>query len=279
MPFCPECGAQVKQNAKFCTSCGASLREDYDPSERKVEYAGVVRKCPSCGAPLSSFTAICPECGYELTSNQINPTIKEFTEQLNLYDQEIANESTPKLPGGYSTWSKTGRTWWVIANVFLACWPLIIYWIVRAVKSSKLKYTPGQKKRAAFVNNFTFPNNREVIIEALIIVAQRMSVLSAEGINGLTEYWEKIWYRKAVQLYQKSELSMANDSKATQAFKEIQSIDKEFKKSKMIKTIVIILAIAVFLIWGEVSNNRSSNTVNNTYNTYHTETTVNNTGR
>ena len=278
MPYCPECGAQVRQNAKFCSSCGISLIEDFDSSERKVEYAGVVRKCPSCGAPVNSFTAICPECGYELTSTHINPTIKEFTEQLKICDQEIANESTPKLPGGYSTWSKNGKTWWVIANIFLACWPLIIYWIVRAVKSSKLKFTPGQVKKAAFVNNFTFPNNREVIIEALIIIAQRMSILSAEGINGLTEYWEKIWYRKAVQLYQKSEFSMANDQTASKAFKEIQSIDKEFKKSKMIKTIVIILAIAVFFFWGSIRNNRSSNTVNNTYN-YHTENTVNNTGR
>ena len=50
---CPNCGAEVKANAKFCPECGKKLTEEN-------------KKCPKCGAQVKSGAKFCPECGEKL---------------------------------------------------------------------------------------------------------------------------------------------------------------------------------------------------------------------
>ena len=50
---CPNCGADVKANAKFCPECGKKLTEEN-------------KKCPKCGAQVKSGAKFCPECGEKL---------------------------------------------------------------------------------------------------------------------------------------------------------------------------------------------------------------------
>lgn len=53
---CDNCGAEIKQEAKFCTNCGAPQEE-----EPAVEVA--TKNCPNCGAELDIDAKFCPECG------------------------------------------------------------------------------------------------------------------------------------------------------------------------------------------------------------------------
>ncbi|MBD5129721.1 MAG: zinc ribbon domain-containing protein [Ruminococcaceae bacterium] len=73
---CSECGAELKQDAKFCAKCGAPVQNV--PEEEKifcpecgVELEQNAEFCPECGTPLQSApeTNVCSECGAELKQN------------------------------------------------------------------------------------------------------------------------------------------------------------------------------------------------------------------
>lgn len=68
MPFCVNCGKEIKEGAKFCTNCGKPVVQLKKPegSEQKPYYGGEIRKCPNCGERIDAFVVNCPSCGYEL---------------------------------------------------------------------------------------------------------------------------------------------------------------------------------------------------------------------
>ncbi|MFP4456432.1 MAG: zinc ribbon domain-containing protein [Clostridia bacterium] len=53
---CQNCGAEIKQEAKFCTNCGAA-QEDEPAAMPET------KNCPNCGAELDIDAKFCPECG------------------------------------------------------------------------------------------------------------------------------------------------------------------------------------------------------------------------
>ena len=50
--FCPECGTELSEGAKFCSGCG-----------RKVEEEKSGYKCAKCGRELKDNEKFCPDCG------------------------------------------------------------------------------------------------------------------------------------------------------------------------------------------------------------------------
>lgn len=56
MSKCPNCGADVREGAKFCESCGAKMEVE---SPRKSF-------CPQCGAEMPAGAAFCSACGYRV---------------------------------------------------------------------------------------------------------------------------------------------------------------------------------------------------------------------
>ena len=95
--FCPNCGAQLKENATFCPQCGTKLVEpkksqqpvekDIDtdkkadtnkqekpkdveqPKPAKAEKVQVF--CPNCGHPIKQGATFCNNCGYNLVTKQM----------------------------------------------------------------------------------------------------------------------------------------------------------------------------------------------------------------
>ena len=55
--FCRECGAALREGAKFCPSCGSKVPQP-TPSP-----AGRARFCRECGSPLREEAKFCPLCG------------------------------------------------------------------------------------------------------------------------------------------------------------------------------------------------------------------------
>jgi hypothetical protein len=53
---CPDCGADVRADARFCPDCGTDLDADASP----------LKTCPSCGEEVGAGDAFCSACGTDL---------------------------------------------------------------------------------------------------------------------------------------------------------------------------------------------------------------------
>ncbi|MCK4734338.1 MAG: RDD family protein [Methanophagales archaeon] len=61
--FCPKCGKEVKEGAKFCNSCGSPIEHI---KETEVTEVGK-RFCPKCGAELVGGMKFCSSCGARIS--------------------------------------------------------------------------------------------------------------------------------------------------------------------------------------------------------------------
>lgn len=62
MPFCNNCGKEVKKEAKFCPGCGASLTGE-TPSPNAQKNNAATTPCPKCGSPVPVGNIACTNCG------------------------------------------------------------------------------------------------------------------------------------------------------------------------------------------------------------------------
>ena len=62
MPFCNNCGQEVKDGAKFCSGCGASLTGE-TPSSNTHQNNISGTPCPQCGSIVPFGNAACTKCG------------------------------------------------------------------------------------------------------------------------------------------------------------------------------------------------------------------------
>ena len=72
MPFCPNCGAQVNEGAKFCPGCGKPLQGDAPAPAASAPTPNNPNliDCPCCGARVSKFAKACPQCGGPLDGSE-----------------------------------------------------------------------------------------------------------------------------------------------------------------------------------------------------------------
>lgn len=95
--LCPNCGAQLKENATFCPQCGTkivdqkqsqqSIKNNIDTDKKadiskqektkEVNQSNPVKVkkvqvfCPNCGHPIKQGAAFCNNCGYNLVTKQM----------------------------------------------------------------------------------------------------------------------------------------------------------------------------------------------------------------
>jgi len=222
MAFCINCGKYLVEDSKFCSHCGTQkvIERSNNNYERKQEWGGKIIKCPSCGMELSSFTAICPDCGHEINSTQVSKTVKEFANGIEECDIRIAN--SPEVSKGWSSWDDGKRIWWVLFNCFFCCLPLIIYFLWKSIKSVvTVSLTVEEKKKEAFIENYTLSNDRESILDLLLFIKSKTIFLVNEKFNAKTAYWTRVWVNKAKQIYYKSEILLKGDMIANNAYNEI----------------------------------------------------------
>lgn len=280
MAFCSNCGQELKPGAKFCANCGTAVKtvSNHEPAvksttqgetkkntEKKAsapkEPARKVRKCPACGAELESFTAICPICGHEIETSTVASSIKDFTSKIHRLDEAIAD--SPVAPkGGWSSWGGLRKVGWVLLNLFTFCIPLLIYLLLPILGIGKLAaLTSEEKKKVQFINNYTFPNDRETILEGLIFIEGQVESLAGGKKNRNTYRWIAIWKNKADQLYEKAEILFKDDEIAQNAYNDILVSEKKVKTNLIIKLIIaaVIVLLALFL-FVHVGNNGDGGT-------------------
>lgn len=63
--YCKNCGASLKEGAKFCQECG----EKTENIEKEVE----LNYCPNCGSELQNGAVYCEECGVNIENPEMRP--------------------------------------------------------------------------------------------------------------------------------------------------------------------------------------------------------------
>lgn len=254
MAFCVNCGQEVPEGAYFCPNCGATTGANQNQAQRKIAYAGEVRKCPSCGMEVSNLDAVCPGCGYELRSEYIHPALTNFANLLVQCDRNIAMEAqseteVKKSRGGWSSWGIGGKIGWVILNIYLGCIPLAIYAIVRNRSQKVSRSTPTAMKKASLIENFQIPNDKEAILGILSFIQTKVNLLAAEKASNDNWYWMKLWYIKAQESYNRAVAALPGDRTSEQIYLDIKTKAEKMKKTVMIKRMIIPIIIILYISW------------------------------
>lgn len=81
--ICPQCGAEMNENAQFCGKCGAKY-------EVKQENTN---KCQKCGHPLDGQMKFCPNCGFHVENEKkvTNDSFEKVKETISENTARVGN--------------------------------------------------------------------------------------------------------------------------------------------------------------------------------------------
>lgn len=250
MDYCNRCSHKLAYGAKFCSNCGTPVGVNYsqNQSERRNEYAGTVIQCPACRENIPSFTAICPACGHEINSAKLSASLRNFIKQIEACDKKIANSSGAPQKG-WNTWKTWQKIGWVILNLYFIFIPLLVYLLFPYLK---VYWTPSltreEHEKAAIIQNYTFPNDRGSILDALLFIKSKVGFLVNEKTNAKNAYWMRLWTKKAEQLHQKAELLFPGDKIANDTYAKISADRKQVQKKVKTRVGLIVGVIVIAFI-------------------------------
>lgn len=246
--FCTNCGAQIDANAKFCNECGA---QNNSQNRRKEEYVGTIKKCPSCGSEIPSFAIKCPACGHELNATTVSNSLQDFISEIELVDSRI-NFGSKQKNHGWSSWSSSQKTWWVILNIFFVCIPLMIYSIIPLLFPNKVPpLSIPEKEKVDFIENYTFPNDRESILAAMMFIKSKITFLANGSVDQYSLFWSRLWITKAKDLHLKSQMLLKGDTIEAHTFSEILQLESKIKQKALFRFFIglgILIAFTVFVL-------------------------------
>lgn len=226
-------------------------------SERNVEYVGKLKKCPACGDEVPSLTVICPACGHEFSAIEGSESVATFIAEIDACDKIITTHR-PTTRKGWSIW-KNWKKWqkvgWVLLNIYFNCIPLLVYFLWPYIKAyTSLSLSVEEKRKATIIENYTFPNDRGSILEALWFAKAKVGFLANEKVNANNAYWMRLWAKQAEQLHQKAEMLFQGDCIANDAYAHIVKDYSTFRKRVRNRIVgicgIIMLAILLFFVRG-----------------------------
>ena len=83
MKVCPQCGKELKDEAKFCGSCGYKF-----PVAAPAQNSDSAYVCPSCGNPLKPGAKFCGKCGTKL-GNLASESEKDISKKASFIQWNI----------------------------------------------------------------------------------------------------------------------------------------------------------------------------------------------
>ena len=218
MAFCPSCGSQVEATAKFCSECGSPL--GITANETGGERRDAKRiKCPECGEPIPAFSEHCPLCGYELRGSSAPTSVVELSKRLDEIERSRPRKEKKKK------------------RLFNH-------------EAMDLPSATDQRK-ATLIQNFPIPNDKESLIEFLVLSAANVDphCFNGEHQDGSRTVVNTAWYAKMNQAYAKAELVLKDDPALGFVKKKYEAVEKRIKRSKWsTRAINAAIVIAFFAV-------------------------------
>ena len=237
MKFCPFCGNQVKDVSKFCPSCGSSLIKKAENTinilqqpQQQIDYTAVptrqapqprhisadMTNCPFCGAALSSFSLACPACGSEIRGRKANSACQQMLDKL---DEIEANKPRPKQSSGFSKFLSGVSQ---ITDAF-------DYEDPEDKEMSRINREIERQKEEV-IKRFIIPNNKEDILEFLLLAQSNLPCSLDEFIDDPDYYLveeEDAWAKKYDEAYRKAIIFLKNDPDFKIVNREREKIEEE----------------------------------------------------
>ena len=197
-----------------CKNCGKMLMPGtkFCPScgenqeSDAIKVNGKIYKCPSCGETLEAFSIKCPTCGYELRGTKATGAVKELADKL----EKLQSKSNVVSMG--------------VSKIF---------------NSNHLSSVDNQKIDT--IRNFSIPNNREDIIELMILA---VSNINPEAFNELgsgtmntgrkksERAISEAWISKYDQAFQKARIAFPDEPVLANIESDYQDKMKAVRKEK-----------------------------------------------
>lgn len=216
MPYCSNCGNQLRDGAKFCDNCGFQVGIHDDDTQRQTVFEGKIHKCPNCGEIVEAFQDDCPSCGYKFRDVKVTSSVKELADKL----ERIANEKVER-----NIWGKL------------------------SAKSMNAKV----QKQVQLIQNFAIPNTYEDLWEFLILSSS--NITNYDDQSSEQAALSNAWTAKFEQAYQKAKLVINNPKEIASIEKLYESKSNQAKKAKRTKGItffayIMLMFAPAFLIYG-----------------------------
>lgn len=202
--------------------------------------------CTNCGNKLREGAKFCDSCGYQVASNDTDSK-----------RQTVFEGNIHKCPN-------CGE----IIDAFTTTCPSCNFEIrgvnaTSSVKELALKLADCEtsEQKIDLIKNFYIPNTKEDIYEFFILATSNIE-------NGDDDI--EAWSAKLEQAYQKAKLSFKGTSefqelstiyKKTKKKKKFKTIGRTFKKSRILKSLLIGMIGIILLIVSEVGDRLSGGTV------------------
>ena len=235
MAFCTNCGKQFADDAKFCPECGKTVMSIQTQGQRKQEYAGEIQKCPNCGSAISAFEAFCPTCGYELRNVKASNAVQMLSDTIAKIEATRPLQA-PRAAESKSLSkrkSKDENPWEMVAELI----------------------TPTDRSIANVIQNFAIPNNREDILEFMILASNSIDPLKlypSVFYDTPESLIARAWYSKFEQSFQKARLAFGDGADfniAKEIYEKKQAeLQERKKKQRISRTIPFLLLGGLFLM-------------------------------
>lgn len=220
MPFCVNCGKELRNEANFCNNCGTPVK--HINVQRNTIYEGDIHKCPFCGEIVSSFQTVCSSCGHEFRN-------ASQTNAITAFENELATIERRRQTG------KSNKK----VNIFT-----LPYLLTADVVDQQL---------ANRISHFPIPNNKEDIFEFMILAASNIDPAAHDiGWHGYQNersgrlLVSNAWDAKYKQVYQKARIMFPSDQRLIDIEALYKERQKQIKRIKW-KPIMGLLAALVYL--------------------------------
>ena len=229
MAFCQNCGNQLAADAKFCSNCGTPAGSTGTENVRKQEYVGSVKKCPNCGAVVASLNAVCTSCGHEFVNTKVDKSVKEFFDKIS----DLSDGYETKQDEEKNSMFSVVRALCILGAIM--CFMLVVMDSMDEAKIPGIlliiiavllrpPLTQQEKKKRSLIETYVVPNNKESIIEFLILSCSQIqpgaNPITKEGKN--ISLWNKVWKTKIRQTITKTKVVLVGDKDAQEKIKLIK---------------------------------------------------------